>query len=78
MYKIEKKKHAVISLWDNTAKLAKKENKTPVVVLCQNHRKGFWIIVKDTDVKKLYQYGKDKNKDKKNKKKVRKESVKRA
>ena len=50
MYKIEKKKHAVISLWDNTAKLAKKENKTPVVVLCQKHRKGFWIVVHSDDL----------------------------
>ena len=61
MYKIEKKKHAVISLWDKTNKLAKKENKTPVVVLCQKNRKGFWIIVKDKDIKKLSQYGKNKN-----------------
>ena len=60
MYKIEKKKHAVISVWDNTAKLAKKENKTPVVVLCQKHRKGFWIVVKDTDLDKIKGYGHDK------------------
>ncbi len=70
MYKIEKKKHAVISLWDKTNELAKKENKTPVVVLCQKYREGFWIIVKDKDVKKLYQYGKPKNKNKKHKKKT--------
>ena len=31
--KIEKKRHAVISLWDDTKKLADAENKTPVVAL---------------------------------------------
>ena len=36
--KIEKKRHAVFSLWDDTKKLADAENKTPVVVLCQKNR----------------------------------------
>jgi len=71
MYKIEKKKHAVISLWDKTSELAKKENKTPVVVLCQKFRNGFWIIVKDTDLNKIKGYGHDRktNKDLSKKKK---------
>ena len=52
--KIEKKKHSVISLWDKTSKLAQDEGKIPVITLCQKHRKGFWIVVKDDDLDKLY------------------------
>ena len=52
---VEKKKHSVISLWDKTAKLAQDEGKIPVVALCQKHRKGFWIVVKDNDLNKLHQ-----------------------
>ena len=51
--KIEKKRHAVISLWDDTKKLADVENKTPVVVLCQKNRKGFWIVAQEKDLDKV-------------------------
>ena len=51
--KEEKKKHSVISLWDDTKKLADAENKTTVLALCQKHRKGFWIVVKETDLQKV-------------------------
>ena len=51
--KIEKKKHSVISLWDKTSKLAQDEGKIPIVALCQKHRKGFWIVVKDDDLDKV-------------------------
>jgi len=51
--KIEKKKHSVISLWDKTSKLAQDEGKIPIVALCQKHRKGFWIVVKDDDLGKI-------------------------
>jgi len=51
--KIEKKKHSVISLWDKTSKLARDEGKIPIVALCQKHRKGFWIVVKDDDLGKI-------------------------
>ena len=43
-----KKKHAVISLWDETKKLAEKEGKTPVVALCEKESVldfGLWCIV---------------------------------
>ena len=48
-----KKKHAVISLWDKTKKLAEKEGKTPVVALCEIERPGFWIMVHSSDLYKL-------------------------
>ena len=51
--KEEKTKHQVITLFDKTEELAKLENKTPVVALCQKHRKGFWIIVKEEDLEKV-------------------------
>ena len=50
---IEKKKHAVISLWDDTKVLADAENKTPVIALCQKHRKGFWIVCHEDDLQKI-------------------------
>ena len=45
-----KKKHAVVSLWDKTKKLADLEKKTPVIALCEKYRKGFWIIVHNDDL----------------------------
>ena len=51
--KIEKSKHSCITLFDKTERLAKLENKIPVVALCQKHRKGFWIVVKEKDLKKV-------------------------
>ena len=46
-------KHSVISLWDDTAKLAKEEGKTPVIALCEKNRPGFWIMVHSSDLNKL-------------------------
>ena len=46
-------KHAVISLWNETAKLAKSENKTPVIALCEKNRPGFWIMVHSSDFDKV-------------------------
>ena len=51
--KEEKTKHQVITLFDKTEQLAKLENKIPVVALCQKHRKGFCIVVKETDLQKV-------------------------
>jgi hypothetical protein len=50
-----RKKHAVIGLWDETAKLAAKEKKTPVVCLKERGRPGFWILVRSTDLPELTQ-----------------------
>jgi len=49
--KIEKKKHSVITLWDKTDKLAKAECKKTVLALCQKHKKGFWIVCHEDDLK---------------------------
>ena len=48
--KVEKKKHGVITLYDETKKLANAENKIPVIALCQKHRKGFWIVCHEDDL----------------------------
>jgi len=50
LVKNQKKKHAVVSLWDRTKRLADLEDKTPVIALCQKHRKGFWIVVHSDDL----------------------------
>ena len=46
-------KHTVVSLWDDTAKLAKEEEKTPVIALCEKNRPGFWVMVHSSDLYKL-------------------------
>ena len=46
-------KHTVVSLWDDTAKLAKDEGKTPVIALCEKNRPGFWVMVHSSDLGKL-------------------------
>jgi len=43
----------VVSLWDKTNKLAKKEGKTPVIALCEKERPGFWVMVHSSDLDKL-------------------------
>lgn len=48
-----RKKHTVITLWDETKALADKEGKTPVVVLCEKNRPGFWIMCHSQDLLKL-------------------------
>jgi len=53
LQRIEKNKHSVISLWDKTNKMAKAENKTTVLALCQKHRKGFWIVCHEDDLEKV-------------------------
>jgi len=46
-------KHSAVSLWDETAKLAKIEEKTPVIALCEKNRPGFWVMVHSSDLDKL-------------------------
>jgi len=45
--------HAVIKLWDKTKELAEKEEKTPIVVLCEKGRPGFWLLIKEEDFSKI-------------------------
>ena len=55
-------KHSVVSLWDDTAKLAKLEGKTPVIALCEKNRPGFWVMVHSNDLdvlKKINKSGQD-------------------
>jgi len=46
-------KHSVVTLWDDTKKLADAEDKTPVVCLAEKNRKGFWIMIHSDDLAKL-------------------------
>ena len=46
-------KHTAVSLWDDTAKLAKEEGKTPVIALCEKNRPGFWVMVHSSDLEKI-------------------------
>ena len=48
-----RKKHTVVTLWDETKALADKEGKTPVVVLCEKNPPRFWIMVHSLDFLKL-------------------------
>jgi hypothetical protein len=43
-------KHAVVALWDAVAKFAKKEKKTPVVLLAEKGRPGLWVMCKLDDL----------------------------
>ena len=52
-------KHTVVSLWDDTAKLAKDESKTPVIALCEKNRPGFWVMVHSSDLGKLKKINKN-------------------
>ena len=45
-----RKKHSAVSLWRKTEDLAHKENKIPVVVLCEKGARGFWILVHASDL----------------------------
>ena len=40
-----REKFAVVTLWDETKRLAHIEKKIPIIALCENRRKGFWIMV---------------------------------
>ena len=48
-----RKVHSVVKLWEDTNELAKKENKIPVVTLCQSNRKGSWLVIHSDDLDKI-------------------------
>lgn len=48
-----RKIHSVVKLWEDTNELAKKENKIPVVTLCQSNRKGSWLVIHSDDLDKI-------------------------
>jgi hypothetical protein len=43
-------KHTVVSLWDKVAAFAKKEKKTPVLLLAEKGRPGLWVVCKLDDL----------------------------
>ncbi len=43
-------KHSAVSLWRETAKLAKQEQKIPVIALCEKNKPGFWIMCHSSDL----------------------------
>ena len=45
-----RKAHSVVTLWDRVKKLARKENKVPVVTLTQHNRPGFWLVIHSDDL----------------------------
>jgi len=46
-------RHAVISLWKSTKELADKEDKIPIVCLCEKGKEGFWILCHSDDLMKI-------------------------
>jgi hypothetical protein len=48
-----KKKHTILSLYDDTAMKAKKEKKLPLITIEEKGRSGFWIILKSDDFGRL-------------------------
>lgn len=49
----QRKRFAVVRLWDATKRLADKEKKTPVVCVSEKGRAGFWILVHSDDLLKI-------------------------
>lgn len=45
-----RQKHTVVTLYDETAALAKKEGKTPVVALAEKGRPGYWLVLRPEDL----------------------------
>lgn len=43
-------KHSAVSLWDDTAKKARKEKKVPVVSLAEKGRHGSWLLIRESDL----------------------------
>lgn len=43
-------KHAILSVWQETKALAKKEGKLPVVTVSEKGRKGFWVLCHSDDL----------------------------
>lgn len=48
-----KKKHTVVTLYDETAVKARMEGKLPLVTLEEKGRPGFWIVLKSDDFGRL-------------------------
>jgi hypothetical protein len=44
-----REKHSAVTLWDDTAKKAKKEGRVPVVAMVEKNRPDMWLLIKTTD-----------------------------
>jgi len=42
--------YSVVTLWDDTTELANLEDKTPVVILSEKGRPGFWVLTHIDDL----------------------------
>jgi len=51
-----RKKHTAVTLWDDTAEKALKEKKVPVVVLCENGRPGYWVMVHKKNINDVWRF----------------------
>jgi len=49
-----RKRFSVVTLWDDTAKKAKKENKVPIVALSELNRPGFFLLIHSSDLEDVY------------------------
>jgi hypothetical protein len=45
-----RRRHTLLTLFDSVKKLARRENKLPVVTISEHGRKGFWILVHSDDL----------------------------
>lgn len=45
-----RKKHSAVKLWQETAELARKENKIPVVALSEKGKQGFYVLIHSSDL----------------------------
>ena len=44
------KRHAILSVWDAAKRVARKDNKIPVVAIKQKGRHGFWLMCHSSDL----------------------------
>lgn len=54
-----RKRHTLVSLWNEVKKLAKKEKKIPVVTVSEHNRPGFWLLAHSDDLKDVAKEIKD-------------------
>ena len=43
-------RHSAVTLWRDTAELAKQEEKIPVIALCEKNKPGFWVMCHSSDL----------------------------
>jgi len=48
-----KKRHTILTLYRETEVKAKKEGKIPIICIAEKGKKGFWALIKDTDIERV-------------------------